>query len=134
MAAKVMEKSGDAELDTVAELAATRRDLDLVRGWCKTYKTRMERAAMGLQFVSNAIIRGEVVAAQTAMRALLANDLAEARQTVGARADALGLAISVLDRHDKTKDVADALASIRLMAPEAFGGEVAMTAPAAGKA
>ena len=121
-AAKVMEKSGAAELDTIAELAATRRDLELARGWLKTYKDREQRLAMIFQFVSNAIIKDDMKAAQIAMRSAAANDLKDAREVMAAREKALALAVEVLERHDRTGDIFDALVMIRTL------GQVAMTA------
>lgn len=125
--AKVMEKSGTTELDTISELAATRRDLDIAKGYLKTYKTRLERLAMGLQFVSNALISNKIQEAQTAMRALNANDLAEAREAVGNRSMALDILARALEKGTNTPESREALERARILAPEAFGGVVAMT-------
>lgn len=138
-AAKIIEKSGAAELDTVGELATARREVDMLKGYCKTYKTRLERLAMALQFVSNRIIENNVQAAQVAMRSILANDLAEARETVGNRAMALEIAIAALDRAMSGMpysglEIKEAVMKIKTLAPEHFGGEVAMTAATVGEA
>ncbi len=148
-----MEKSGALELDTLSELAATRRDLDLVKGYCKGYRTRLERIAMGLQFVANAIIRSDIAAATTSIRALLANDGKEARETVGNRSMALAVAVQTFmsmsggtccaDHSDSMsrsgrscdqKMALEALDKIKILAPEEFGGVVADTAAAGGRA
>jgi hypothetical protein len=121
-AAKVMEKSGAADMDTVAELAAAKRDLDLTRTWLRTYKDREQRLSMVFQFVSNALVRGEVAKAQTAMRAAQANDLKDAREAVAQRGEAICLAVEAMLKCGHI----EALDKIRRLAPEAFGGEVAM--------
>jgi hypothetical protein len=121
VAAKVMEKSGAAEMDTVAELAAARRDLDVARAWLGEYKTRLERIAMGLQFVQNRIVAGEIPAASVAIRALMAGDAREAREIVGSRAQALHIAVAAIQMAANTAETREALGQIRMLAPEVFG-------------
>lgn len=134
MVAKIASHADGQDLDTIAELAAVRRDLDTAKGYLKMYKTRLERLAMGLQFVSNALVADKVRQAQVAMRALMSNDLAEARETVGNRTMALDMAVTAMQRHDKSKDIANELEKIKRLAPEAFGGEFAMTMHSEGRA
>lgn len=132
--AKLATQASATELDTIAELAAARGTIDTLKAYCKTYKTRLERCAMGFQFVSNAIIANKIPEAQVAMRAMMANDLKEARETVGNRAMALDIAVRAIEnRYVKGQlpfEFQEALDRIKVLAPEAFGGEVAPTAPA----
>ncbi len=108
---------------------------DLLKGYCVTYKTRLERIAMAMQFISNRIIENNIPAAQVAMRAILANDMKEAREAVGNREQALAIAVDTLQMVSMTPRVKDALSQIKTLAPEIFnGGAVEMTAPVVGKA
>ena len=122
-ASKVMERSGAGEMDTVSELASSRRMVESLTGYCKDYRMRLERIAMGLQFVQNRVIEGNTQAATIAIRALMSNDAAEARETVGNRRMALEMAVAVLRRHDRARDISDALDKIKMIAPEAFGAD-----------
>jgi hypothetical protein len=139
--AKAAEQAGGATLDIVAELAATKRDLGLAISYTKSYKTRLERVLMGLQLVSNFIVKNEIQAAQTAVRSLLANDAKEAREAVGNRREALRIAVEALEINcnPQTRPCLPldpcvghaAIRHIKTLCPEQFGGEVEMTAPTA---
>lgn len=128
VARQIVKLAPESERDA---LVVALERVEKLTDWLRSYKIREERLAMALQFISNRIIAGEFPAAQVAMRATMANDLAEARETVGNRAMALDVAISALKGEG---DCEKALAQIERLAPEAFGGEVEMTQTKAGRA
>jgi hypothetical protein len=84
------------------------------------HKDRELRIVRGLGAIQQALGRDDLRKASLALDSLLQTDLKDARHDAYQRDVALRLAVQVLQRHDKTKDIADALKEIETLAPDAF--------------
>lgn len=86
----------------------------------RAYKTRQDDIVRGLGRVQTAIVAGSLEAAREAIAELMARDLAQAKDRQDNHSFALDIAIKTLERHDRSRDVADALSQIQLLVPQAF--------------
>ena len=92
----------------------------------RDYKVREERIVRGLGVIQQAIEFDDLKKAGFAISSLMQTDLKDARQSAYDQDAALRIAVAVLQRHDKNRDVADAVSQIRALVPEVFEAPAAV--------
>jgi len=113
----IISMARETEIDATAD--ALRR-VDTLKSYCAAYKARLQRVTIGLNAIQVALLKNDIQNAIFFMRALFASDLAEARKVVADRDFGLSIAIRALQRHDKSRDIEEALSQVRQLCPEAF--------------
>lgn len=131
------------DMPTTTELArVVERQLDMLR----SYKIRQDDIVRSLGAISKLIGLGAFEAAETAMKELMASDLAQAKERCDNHAFALDIAIKALENGmDEGHEVgcecvrcgdgginvriADAISKMRSLVPDAFKSEHKTTGP-----
>ena len=119
----VVAHAKDPEIDALAQAA---RNEEVLRGYCRSYKTRLEYFARSLQMVSRCLIKNDIAAAQKFIAAINKTTLKEARETMANREQALDIAIKSLQT-PAVHQPSEALAQIKALVHDAFEGAAEAT-------
>lgn len=124
-ARQAVAKGSEDAADLITQL---NEDRDRLKDYCRSYKTRLEYMARNMQMISRCLLNNDIHAAVQFINAIGKTTLAEARDAVGRREQALDIAIKVLQT-PAVHDVGNALAQMRALVPDAFGeGEEVLVA------
>lgn len=90
----------------------------------RAYQSRQNAIVIELGEIQSSLKTGDIEGAEGEITVLLGRNLKEAKEIVYNRAFALRIAVQALSRHDKSRDLEEALKQIKQLAPEAFEEEV----------